>query len=146
MLLSEHDINECMDYPGKYIPLPETELLMQQLQPDAASISTPLLNMDEFIEYYQLVMVIPGSKREDVLVYIHGNILSVAAAHKTDAAVVKKATIHEFDTKCFERHISLPQDADTAFIHAAFSEGLLKLYIPKSGDLAAVPLRQVVVY
>jgi HSP20 family protein len=146
MLLSAHDINEYPDYPGRYIPLPETEQLLQALHPGVVGAGTPLLNMDEFDECYKLVIVIPGAKREEVLVHIQDNILSVAAAHKADIAAGKRTAFHEFETTCFERHILLPKDADAAFIIAAFSGGLLNLYIPKSEDMVPVSFRQVVVY
>lgn len=141
-----HIMKEYTHYPGTHNPPPEIEKLVKHLQLEGAVISTPLVNMDDFGAYYKIEMVIPGAKREDILVYIQDSILSVAAAHRQRSGAAEKTTIHEFDRKCFERHISLPEDGDAAFIQAEFRQGLLKLYIPKSDNLTGVTFRQVVVY
>lgn len=141
-----HDIKEPLQYPGNFNPPPAIEKLLKELQQEGAVISTPLVNLDEFTDYYKIEIVIPGAGREDILVYIQDNILSVAAAHRPRSGAAQKTPIHEFDRKCFERHILLPEDADAAFIHAAFREGLLKLYVPKSVNVTLVSNREVVVY
>jgi HSP20 family protein len=144
-MLLHHSI-KSPGYPGQYIPLPETEKLMEEMLQEGVVINTPPVNMDEYETYYKIEMVIPGVRREDLLIYVLNNVLSVAAAHRTKTAAAAKSPIHEFDRKCFERRITVPDDAAAEFLNAAFREGLLRIYIPKSLNSAPVVFRQVVVY
>jgi HSP20 family protein len=135
-------------YPGEYNPPQEIKSLMEELQVwGRRSASTPLVNMDEFKECYTIEVVVPGVKREDIFVYIHDNILSIVVLNKNiEEFRAKKLQIHEFDTKSFERHILLPDNADTEFISAEYRQGILSLYIPKTDEPSKTGNKQIIVY
>lgn len=141
-----YDTNECPNYPGTYHPSPEVEKFVQNFHSEDAVVCTPLLNLDEFDNCYKMDIVIPGARREDIMVYTQENMLSVIAVHSEPPQGVKKTKIHEFDSMCFERHILLPADAGTEFINAEFREGLLHLFVPKSYGPQGYAKRQIAVY
>jgi len=107
----------------------------------------PLLNMDEYEDSYQMEIVMPGINRDEIIVYMHNNILSVWALHKEcHEAIKKKLKIHEFDKTCFQRHIQLPPDADREFIATEFKKGILNIKIPKTKDPVSQGTRLIIVY
>lgn len=135
-------------YPGEYIPLPEVEALLEELKlPRKTSPAVPPLNMDEFEDYFKIEVVVPGVKREEIIIYSHENILSIAVLHK-DAMQLKngKLQIHEFDSSPVERHILLPDNADSEFISAEYRQGMLLVHIPKSIHPSMVDMKQIAVY
>jgi HSP20 family protein len=139
---------ECTVYPGGYSPLPEKEALFEKLNlHHKDSAVKPLLNLDEFNDYYKVEIMVPGAKREDIFIYIHDNFLSIAVLHKMCGKLKKdKLQIHEYDTKCLERHILLPENTDTEFISAEYRQGILQLHLPKTKEPSKTANKQIVVY
>ena len=121
-------------YPGEYVPfLNETEVKEEINQTDKKDIIHPAVNITERSDYYKIEVAIPGVKREELLIYAKENILSICAIH-TDKinASLRINQLHEFNCKWFNRHILLPEDADTTFISAEYKSGILNLRIPKA--------------
>jgi HSP20 family protein len=139
--------NDCPFYPGAFIPLPDEERMLQELLNSGKKTAEKLLvNMDEYNDCYKIEAALPGIRREDVFVYVKGNILSVIVLHKDCEDAKKKSQIHEFDCRCIERHIALPENADAEFVSAEFRQGILRLHIPKADKYPAVHTQQIVVY
>ncbi|HJS54320.1 MAG TPA: Hsp20/alpha crystallin family protein [Chitinophagaceae bacterium] len=133
----------CSAYPGQYVPLPDIETS----KTDQMNIVTePLINMDEFDDYFRIEVAIPGIRKEDILISLHDNVLSVTVCHRPAPGAVKKTRIHEFDVSYFERHILLPEDADAQLISAEYKVGILNLYIPKAIEPAKNHPVQIAVY
>lgn len=135
-------------YPGEYNPPREVKSLVEEIQNKGRHFAAqPLVNMDEFKECFRIEVVVPGVKREDIFVFLHDNILSIVVPDKrSEEFNVKKMQIHEFDTKSVERHILLPDNADTEFISAEYRQGILSLYIPKSNEPSSADTKQIIVY
>jgi HSP20 family protein len=147
MIHSAADIKECLIYPGSYTPLPEVEKLMQKHRmPDKDLPVRPLINMDEFKDHLNIEVLLPGVKREELLIYAHDNILSLVVFHKDRKEANKELQIHEFEPTCLQRHILLPDNADVEFISANYSEGVLKLHIPKTKEPFTKRNTRIVVY
>ncbi|QEC65783.1 Hsp20/alpha crystallin family protein [Panacibacter ginsenosidivorans] len=137
----------CNVYPGEYIPMPEIELLLAELKITGKDAAKPPVNMDEFKDCFRIEMVIPGVKREDILVRIEeNNILSVMVLHKEEKERNRKLKIHEFESDCLARKIILPGNVDTEFISAEYRQGILSFYIPKNGKRSGSAINQVFVY
>ena len=137
---------ECSVYPGEYTLLPETEALMKNLNISTISPgSKPLVNMEQQDDCFKIEMMVPGANREDLFIHINDNILSVFILHG-ECEQKKELQIHEFDSKCIERHIFLPSDADTEFISAEYKHGILTMHIPKSQHPIYSGISQIVVY
>jgi HSP20 family protein len=135
-------------YPGEYHLLPETEALLNELQqPGKVSTASPLVNMDEFADCFMIEMVVPGVQREEIIINVQENILSVRILHKNYGVLQnKKLQIHEFDSGSFERHLFLPENADPEFIIAEYRQGILNLYVPKTNAPSKSIVSQIVVY
>jgi HSP20 family protein len=138
---------ECHVYPGEFIALPEEEKMLHELNvPGKQPEGKPLVNLDEFNDCYRIEVALPGIKRENIFVHVKEHFISIAILHKDIGGVNQKMQIHEFDCKCIERHLLLPDNADTEFISAEFRHGILRLHIPKTQKEPAVHTHQVVVY
>jgi HSP20 family protein len=138
---------ECNVYPGQYIPSPEVKVFIDKLKISGKNVTAqPLLNFDEYKDHFKIEVLIPGTKREDIFIDVQDNILSIIVLNKDCAELKKKLQIHEYDTKCLERHILLPENADAEFISAEYRMGVLNLYIPKTPGPQKTITNQIVVY
>lgn len=137
--------NCCSVYPGSFVPLPEAEDLMEELKANCKNKATSPVNVDEFEDHFIVEMMVPSVKREEIVVYICNNILSVSILHKPVYSGEKKLRLHEFDTIC-ERNILLPETADAEFIIAEYRKGLLTIYIPKTTEVMPPVSHRIIVY
>jgi len=134
-------------YPGEYIPLPEVEILLEELKkPGKDYVAKPLVNMNECKDCFKIKVVVPGARREDIFIYVHDNILSIVVLNKDCEVLKEKLQIHEFDAECLERHILLPDNADSEFVSAEYRQGILNLHIPKTHESSKTNTKQIVVY
>ncbi len=138
---------ECLVYPGEYVPMQEVETLLEELVlAGNDSIATPLVNMNEFRDCYKIEVAVPGVRREDFYITVHDTTLSIVVLHKEAKMINKELQIHEFDTACFERHLLLPENADTGFVSAEYNQGILSLHVPKTYESPKASTSQIVVY
>lgn len=140
------DTKECLIYPGEYKPFPETRQILDDLISAGKESSSSPVNMDEFENYFKVEMVVPGASREEILVYVHENILSILVLHKDVDSPGRKLKIHEFDTDCIERHVMLPENTDSEFACAVYWQGLLVIHIPKTAFPSKSVSQQIIVY
>jgi HSP20 family protein len=132
-------MNEHTIYPGIYIPLPEVNALLEELRlKGESSVSQPHVNIDEFENYFKIEVVIYGVNREEILITVDENVLTVTALNKDKEEKVKHE-LHEFNHCCFTRHILLPDNTDPQFIIAEYKAGILRIYVPKS----SAPIKNV---
>jgi HSP20 family protein len=141
-------MKESTIYPGEYIPSPEVDKLRQESNlSHAGFIAKPLINVNETADAIKVEVALAGIKREDIFIYTQYNIISILVlANKPDQRNIKQEQIHEFDTQSLERHILLPEHADTEFMYAELKQGILFMYVPKSGGESGIMGRQIVVY
>ena len=134
-------------YPGEYTLMPETEALMEELKASNNSLGVqPLVNMKELDDCFEIEMIIPGVKREDLFIHVNNNALSIVVLHK-HCELKRKLQIHELDDICIERHILLPLNADTEFTSAEYNQGILCMHIPKyEHPFQSGVVKQIVVY
>jgi HSP20 family protein len=138
---------ERLVYPGEYVPMQEVEALLEKLVlAGNDSVAKPLVNMDESRDCYKIEVAVPGVSREDFFIAVHDTTLSIVVLHKEDEKVKKGLQMHEFDTTCFERHLLLPENADTEFVSAEYNQGILSLHIPKTYKPPKARTSQIVVY
>lgn len=91
-----------------------------------------MVNMDEFTDCFKIEVTVPGIKREDIFVHVQGDILSIIVLLKDSLELKKNLKIHEYNAEHLERYIVLPPNADTEFVSAEHTQGMLKLCIPKT--------------
>jgi HSP20 family protein len=141
-------MKEYTVYPGEYNPSQGVKSLIEELQMPGKNFAVrPLVNMDEFKDCFTIEVVLPGVRREDIYINIHDAVLSIAVLNTNRKEFrSKKLQIHEFDTTSLERHILLPDNADTEFVSAEYKQGILSLYIPKTEEPSKTGNKQIIVY
>ncbi|MDE3212299.1 MAG: Hsp20/alpha crystallin family protein [Bacteroidota bacterium] len=121
-------------YPGIFVPMMDEEEAVKELKLSYKGRSElPPVNVLELPEAYKIEVAIPGVKREEILITTADNILSIRVVHKKRGCPEEENfRMHEFSYGNFDRHILLPDKADTVFMTAEYKSGLLRLMIPKS--------------
>jgi HSP20 family protein len=137
---------EYQIYPGEYIPMPEIESLLEELKISRSDVTKPLLNMEEFRDCFKIEMAIPGFKREDIMIRVKDNVLTVMVMHSISKKSGQHLGIHEFEHEYLERQITLPRNADPEFASAEYSQGILSLQLPKTLEPSKSNANRIVVY
>lgn len=94
-------------------------------------VSVPPINILESIRHYTLEMAIPGFDKNDFKISIDEKaILCIEMNSKLNPqkAAVKKL---EFDYSDFTKHFSVPSSIDKEHITASYTDGILRIYLPK---------------
>ena len=138
----------CLIYPGAYVPLLKEEEVQEELKrPHKGETILPPVNVTEMADSFKVEVAIPGVKREDFLIHSDGNVLSVCVLHKECGLHEgERFQLHEFNYECFDRHIILPDNADSEFVSAEYKAGILRLYVPKAKQPAKNQHTRIVVY
>ncbi|OFY92286.1 MAG: hypothetical protein A2236_06750 [Bacteroidetes bacterium RIFOXYA2_FULL_33_7] len=103
----------------------------------------PLSNIYETKEYYKIEMAIPGIKKEDVVINLEKNILSISRTSEdlNDENILYER--REFKYNNFERLYTLPKSADLEKINASFNNGILEIVIYKKEEAKDKPAREI---
>lgn len=140
--------NDCLVYPGKFIPLREQQEVRREIQQRCRSKKTQAAaNISETSSGFSIELFVPGVLVEDFTVYVDQNILSVCVLHNEDKVAlfdgVKRKEVEEI---CFDRYIVLPETADALFVSAEYSMGVLKMFFPKGKSPVRNGHTDIVVY
>jgi HSP20 family protein len=135
-------------YPGSYVPLLNEDELQEEIKRSFKSESDlPPAGITELTDSYIIELSLPGLNREDFLIHADENRLSVCVCHKSCMSWLKAGTEkRSFEFGLFDHHINLPTDADTAFISAEYSLGVLRFHIPKINQPVKNLHTRIVVY
>ena len=141
-------MKEYTVYPGEYCPAGGAELIADEMnEPTVSDGARPLLNMNEFDNYFLIDMVLPGIRRDDIILQVHDGILSIMVACKQRTHTEKNTLqIHEFDASYLKRNIMLPSNADSVFINAVYEDGILHLVVPKASHPAISTPTRIIIY
>jgi HSP20 family protein len=95
----------------------------------------PAVNISEDRKNYNVEVVAPGFRKEDFKVDVADDILTISAESKHEASEEDKGKQYsrrEYSHSSFTRSFQLPEDIKDDNIEANYSDGVLKLSIPKS--------------
>ena len=94
----------------------------------------PAVNVSENENEYDVELVVPGFKKEDIKIKVDDDLLTVSAESKTESKEESKKeyTRREYSFSAFTRSFHLPDNAKDDSIDAHFEDGVLKIKIPKS--------------
>jgi HSP20 family protein len=97
----------------------------------------PLANVSEKEDRFELELAVPGMKKDNFNISIEKNMLSISAENKTDNTEERQDenvnyTRREFVYGSFCRSFTLPESVDREKISAEYTDGILKLILPKS--------------
>ncbi len=94
----------------------------------------PLSDLKEDGNEYIIELNIPGADEQKIDIQSHGNQLDVRASSERSSDVNGTNYIHrERFSQRFERSFTLPDDADVSNMTNSYTNGILKIVIPKKG-------------
>ena len=100
----------------------------------------PPVNISEKNDGFVIEMAAPGYKKEDFAVNVDKNLLTISVAKKcekneggnnADNKDKPKVYRREYSFSSFSRSFTLPEGVDAQKIAGAYTDGILKLEIPK---------------
>lgn len=93
----------------------------------------PMSDFQETDKEYVLKMDIPGIKKQDVKIEVEGNNLTIRG-ERHEETEEKGAKLHysEMTYGSFLRSFTLPQGIEESKVKAQYSDGVLKVTVPKS--------------
>jgi len=94
----------------------------------------PAVNTKETDDSFQVEVAVPGMKKEDFKIDLDNNILTISSEKKEEKEEKdgEKVTRREFSYSSFQRSFQLPDNVKEDEISAEYTDGLLKLSIPKT--------------
>jgi len=94
----------------------------------------PATNIKESEEAFELDILVPGYKKEEINIEIDERILSISAKQDENNED-QEAWLKEFSIDAFNRSFRLPKNIDIEAIKAEQVDGILHIYIPKLKDV-----------
>jgi HSP20 family protein len=95
----------------------------------------PPVNILETPNDYTLMLAVPGFKKEDFIIDLNGNYITISLDQKQEWEKEEdNFTRREFDYFTFTRSFTLPEDIMFDRIEAKYVDGILKLMLPKKEE------------
>jgi len=95
----------------------------------------PLANINENESNHTIELAVPGLKKEDIIIELKENKLTISADVKTEQVTENEKSVRkEFSYHNFKRSFNLPKLVDTEKIEATNENGLLTVLIPKKEE------------
>lgn len=102
----------------------------------------PAVNIKETNSEFDIEFAAPGYDKKDFNINVEDNSLTISAEKKEEKNEDgKRFTRREFSYSSFSRTFNLPQSVNADKIDAKYTDGLLKLVIPKKEE-AKVPAKK----
>jgi HSP20 family protein len=95
----------------------------------------PALDIFEDKDKFTVKAELPGMKREDIQVAMHGTTLSISGERQTEAET-KQGECYQSERYYgrFQRHIELPQAVDAGKVSATYKDGVLTITCAKTEE------------
>ncbi|RIL07241.1 MAG: heat-shock protein Hsp20 [Proteobacteria bacterium] len=94
---------------------------------------SPAVDVTENERAYAITIELPGARREDVSLELHGDVLDVRGEKRCEREEKdERRHMVERTYGAFQRSFTLPANADASNISATFKDGVLTIEIPKS--------------
>jgi HSP20 family protein len=99
---------------------------------DRRSSWMPAMDVSETDEQIVLTVELPGMRAEDVEVSVEDSTLTVGGSRELSSEV-EQERYHRIERRygAFRRAVTLPPQVDTSKVDARFSDGVLRIEIPK---------------
>jgi HSP20 family protein len=92
----------------------------------------PSVNILEKADGFEIEVAAPGLKKENFQINLIKSNLSIAYLEKEKQEETSgKFTRREFRTGSFKRNFTLPQTIENERINALYTDGILKIFLPK---------------
>lgn len=133
-------------YPSLFDRFFDTELFdWANRHFSSTNTTVPSVNIIETDEQYEVEMAAPGLQRSDFNVRLDRDVLTVSCEKKDqkEQKEGEKFTRREFSYQSFSRSFTLPNTVDNDKIKATYTDGILKVVIPKREEAKPKPARQI---
>jgi HSP20 family protein len=102
---------------------------------DMPNMHFPAVNISETDTAYDIELAVPGFKKEDFNLKVEDDVLTISAEAKTEENTEEKNySRREYHYASFQRSFRLPDNAKDDDIKAGYTDGMLKLTIPKTTE------------
>ncbi len=106
----------------------------------------PPANIQEREKDYLLELAVPGMEKKDFTVELEGDYLTISAEKEIKKEEKENGVSRkEFSYNSFSRSFHLPENSKPEKIHAEYSNGLLKIEIPKKELTVSKPKKEITV-
>ena len=96
------------------------------------TMNIPAVNITETKDDFQVVLAVPGMKKDDFKIDVEGNMLTISSENEeTREEKDKKFTRKEYNYSSFSRSFTLPDEVNKEKIEAKYEEGVLKISLPR---------------
>ena len=93
------------------------------------------LDIIESAEHYTVVTELPGLDAEQINVSMHDGVLTISGeVHRPELPENHRVLLQERTYGKFSRSVNLPQPVNTDEIEAEYTDGILRLSLPKSAE------------
>ena len=98
----------------------------------------PAVNISENEKEYNLELIVPGFKKEDIKIKTDDDLLTISAESKSESKGdgEKNYTRREYTYSAFTRTFRLPEYVNLNAIEAHYVDGVLQVKIPKNQSQA----------
>lgn len=106
----------------------------------------PGVNVKETDKDFQVEMAVPGMKKEDFIIKVDNNLLTVSSEKQDETSEKDKEGRYirrEFSYQSFQRAFSLPEHCDKDNIDASYANGILHIVIAKKSAETKPAGRQI---
>ena len=98
----------------------------------AQAITMPAVNIKEMETEFEIELGVPGKKKEDFEIEVENGVLSISSTSEEEHAEEKgKFNRLEFSYNSFRRTFTIPESVDPTKIDAKYTEGVLRVSLPK---------------
>ncbi len=104
----------------------------------------PAVNISEADDKFELDMIIPGFKKENISIEVDQDILTISSEVINDKEEkTEQFTRKEFTLKSFSRSFNLPDTVNKEDIAADYNDGILNVVLPKKEEALPQPKRMI---
>ena len=99
-----------------------------------SGFTSPSVNVKEEDGSFQILVAAPGMKKEDFIIDIDRNVLTISSESKSETEDKDENgtfTRREFNYSSFSRSFTLPESVNTENVEASYTDGILKVSVPK---------------
>jgi HSP20 family protein len=115
---------------------PFSDFFSDDSWPFETKSTMPAVNIEEGKDSFLLTMAAPGMAKEDFKIDIEGNVLTVCSEKESKSeGKDRDFTRREYSYSSFSRSFTLPDDVDKGLIDASYTDGILKLKLPKKEEV-----------
>jgi len=96
---------------------------------------SPSIDLYDDRDHFVLKAEIPGMKKEDIDISLHGDVLTLSGERKEEKTYDKAETYRsERFLGRFQRMLTLPSTVDANKVQASYKDGILTVTLPKSEE------------